>query len=892
MAYRCCSIIIGLLLISPTMSAATIACITTPGTYDATLGSSWVGGTAPNSAGGDSITCATSGVKEIFTANYILGNSPIAGTKIVNFTSGSTFGIAQNVKLTALGDVAVSVMQRAAGGWLFFDSSASTNPTANGYQLTANSFTDDPTHPPTWTTGNSFLISSNVSTGTPAHWLASTTAGAGISGFTSTTLADFGDPATPTFTGNTVSGTNTILLASTILGLYPGQPITGTGIATTSTTTILSATGTTVTLSSNATATATGTAFKAGPTPGLTYISGGSGTLALGGTGTPVIFLRTCGIVEGIAWVVGDQVNLKQVSLENTDTGCNGYTGNSGNASPTGTRIFDTVVSDAPFVIDLDGTTITNSILLKAFTAPLPFGINYGLITNSLIVQNWQAGTLTWNANNGLPINDWTLTNDLILGDPTTTIVAGVPTAQTSLISGTATSATTGTLSSTLTDTSKSMTTNAFSSALNSVFSMAITGGTGKGQFRPIVSNTATVFTLIQKWNVQPDATSTYAVYKGPGNNHWTNGASIPSTTTEPPYTGNVGQLVTDTDNNGDFWHAVNSVGGTTCATWLGTWSSATAYIINEGVVQSGIYYRSLSSTTNNDPSTDGGVHWIVVSTLAGLNSGCGTHEFKNNTIACSVGFGDNSGTLITGGNAFYKLSHNTYCTGSQSAAFGESRPSPFPHAVKIFQSNLAFSSDLTRTWVGISTNVASGLGPFVIADTGAGGTSGPPGSIYLDLADNSCSFSGAISCADFNGSQGMLTTGYCASVTGSNQGGSTAYNNVCTEPYGSHDIVANPLFVDQFASPQKWIASLGYCPSNSNDPVACMPEVYKCMMKVNDITGFDSRCTITALYSYYQLSFSTQQPLFNNAGSDGITIGAGPYLPKASGGFFILSPP
>lgn len=70
---------------------------------------------------------------------------------------------------------------------------------------------------------------------------------------------------------------------------------------------------------------------------------------------------------------------------------------------------------------------------------------------------------------------------------------------------GTATSAGTNTL----TDSAKSWTTNAFAG-----FQVTITGGTGSGQVRTIISNTATQLTVHADWTVQPDGTSTYEVKK------------------------------------------------------------------------------------------------------------------------------------------------------------------------------------------------------------------------------------------------------------------------------------------------------------------------------------------------------------------------------------------
>lgn len=60
----------------------------------------------------------------------------------------------------------------------------------------------------------------------------------------------------------------------------------------------------------------------------------------------------------------------------------------------------------------------------------------------------------------------------------------------------------------TLTDAGLSMTPDRFAN-----YRIVITGGTGRGQHRRIVANTATVFTVQKPWDTNPDNTSTYAVY-------------------------------------------------------------------------------------------------------------------------------------------------------------------------------------------------------------------------------------------------------------------------------------------------------------------------------------------------------------------------------------------
>lgn len=72
------------------------------------------------------------------------------------------------------------------------------------------------------------------------------------------------------------------------------------------------------------------------------------------------------------------------------------------------------------------------------------------------------------------------------------------------LLSGTGTSATIRTLS----DTSKSMVIDRYVN-----YQIRITGGTGIGQRRRIVANGTNYFEVVKKWDVTPNATSTYEIY-------------------------------------------------------------------------------------------------------------------------------------------------------------------------------------------------------------------------------------------------------------------------------------------------------------------------------------------------------------------------------------------
>lgn len=94
--------------------------------------------------------------------------------------------------------------------------------------------------------------------------------------------------------------------------------------------------------------------------------------------------------------------------------------------------------------------------------------------------------------------------------------------------------------SRTLTDSGQSLTANRFAN-----HRLVVTGGTGAGQDRRIVANTATVFTVARPWDTAPDNTSTFEVWPdfdrvflagngsaamyaySPGGDYWMQGASF-----------------------------------------------------------------------------------------------------------------------------------------------------------------------------------------------------------------------------------------------------------------------------------------------------------------------------------------------------------------------------
>ena len=163
------------------------------------------------------------------------------------------------------------------------------------------------------------------------------------------------------------------------------------------------------------------------------------------------------------------------------------------------------------FVTTIESILNTGSgtITLK-LAAPAPTAIlnthTFRLLTGRYYVMNagttaagifrvFDVGTLTWQANlavTNLP-GSWGTDGKLVLAYNHDEVFA----------TGTATSAT----GTTLVNSAKSWTVNQWTN-----YQVTITGGTGRGQTRTIVSNTATALTLSAAWATTPDNTSVYDI--------------------------------------------------------------------------------------------------------------------------------------------------------------------------------------------------------------------------------------------------------------------------------------------------------------------------------------------------------------------------------------------
>jgi hypothetical protein len=132
-------------------------------------------------------------------------------------------------------------------------------------------------------------------------------------------------------------------------------------------------------------------------------------------------------------------------------------------------------------------TALTGGIYLQSCVAAAPF---LSLQYYDVAADSWQTKTVP----QGLQIAAVTLDS----GIERTAKTGAVH------VTGTATSA----AARTLTDSLLSLEPGRYAN-----HRVLITGGTGAGQNRRIVTNTATTFTLPRNWDVQPDATSTYEVW-------------------------------------------------------------------------------------------------------------------------------------------------------------------------------------------------------------------------------------------------------------------------------------------------------------------------------------------------------------------------------------------
>ena len=149
---------------------------------------------------------------------------------------------------------------------------------------------------------------------------------------------------------------------------------------------------------------------------------------------------------------------------------------------------------DTPWTITPDATskfTIMSGGIWLFFSQGNAYGIQYYDVAADIwYYKTNNAGIISSSAAGGQLIND--------------VAVKQITESAGSWLSSTATSG--GNF--TLTDSTLTLTTNRYAN-----FLIKITGGTGIGQTRTILAHSATVFTVVRVWDVNPDNTSTYTIY-------------------------------------------------------------------------------------------------------------------------------------------------------------------------------------------------------------------------------------------------------------------------------------------------------------------------------------------------------------------------------------------
>lgn len=194
--------------------------------------------------------------------------------------------------------------------------------------------------------------------------------------------------------------------------------------------------------------------------------------------------------------------------------------------------------------------------------------------------------------------------------------------------SGTATSAATASGISTLTDSTKTWGVNAKIGG-----TLTITGGTGAGQVRTLVSNTATVLTTAAIWGTTPDATTTYLLTEQGTTLGTSTTTTLKDTSRTWPVNSRVGWVVTLTSGTAANQQAivVSNLSDTLTVTpaWAFVPLPGTAYTLQEqGTASAG------SSTTMTDSSRA----WAVNSKTGwGVTIVAGTGAGQARTIASNT---------------------------------------------------------------------------------------------------------------------------------------------------------------------------------------------------------------------------------------------------------------
>lgn len=325
-------------------------------------------------------------------------------------------------------------------------------------------------------------------------------------------------------------------------------------------------------------------------------------------------------------------------------------------AASTGTRTVDKTSFDKPPLIIGANSTYTRNVFMRGWS-------------NTSHATNWaQFGEAAYGDGMGNFIRcDNTTNTGNIAGDIKGNYIL-IDSGNAAAVTGTVTSATSGSPSGTLVDNTKTWTLNQYQNSTSNSWFVLVTGGTGVGQARSILSNTTGgSLTTLYPWAVTPVAGSTYAIVKGLGNPHVINGINNLNGTAVSLSLNVIEN--TGVDNNGDLWSHVTK--------------ASTTYTIDGNLV---------IPNAARDSSVD------VVS----LDDAGGASPIP--TVS---------------------LTHNTFWVGGQAGILVDDGTTTATGAVLLWRSNLTASDPaLTNTYAIVgSGSSASGLGPYHIGSSLGGST-------------------------------------------------------------------------------------------------------------------------------------------------------------------------
>lgn len=376
-------------------------------------------------------------------------------------------------------------------------------------------------------------------------------------------------------------------------------------------------------------------------------------------------------------------------------------------------------------------------------------------------------------------------------------------TAAATTFTGTASSATNGGASTgTFVDSSKSWGASQFPIGLT-CYALIITGGTGAGQVRAIANNSGNTLTTYPLWDVVPDLTSTFEIRLQNYNVHFIGAAPINRVWTWD-------SLIFDSplhvDNNGDCFYEL--VPGTAGAT---------------GIAKNCIMLPSVCKDNIGTPYT----------------------RLNTDTNAAS-------------------FNHCTYFTGAQSAVVGEQTGTGTAGTMSSHRSNIAWCEPSKNTLYGsLNVSITTGLGPYVVCDSGHGVSNAVSDLITAGNCDYNCSY-GNLTISGFGGNVGP-------------------YKYTYTTAPGAHDVSGDPGFLDRWRNLLKWGAT--FLSANAVNPFTNLATVVNAILASNDTAdgNYNANAVLSgngnALIDWVRAGFTPTLAGLKNAGHDGATIGAVEYV-------------